>query len=183
MGPRTLTVELDTLLERHTVWLGGRAALARIQDLRWVGTMTAAGLDGTLTLDETRTGWRRREMHLGAVSQSEIVGAGGAWVINFSGQVEAMSAARRETERQDNLRTLGRHLSERTGIAVRDLGTETRDGRAWRVAQFAFANGDAFDLFLDPADGSCTWIRESQDTGIFWTRLDDWRMVSGVRLP
>jgi hypothetical protein len=176
-------VELDSLLARHTAWLGGRDALARLQDLRWAGSVTTAGLNGTVTLDETRSGWRRRKTHLGPVSQNEIVGVGGAWVVNFSGQVEPMSAARRETERQENLRTFAGHLSERTGIAVRDLGTETRDERAWRVAHFAFANGDAFDLFLDPADGSCTWIRESRDTRVFWTRLTDWRMVSGVRRP
>ena len=179
----TNTAGLQELLEHHAAWLGGPGALARLQDLTWSGTVKAAGLDGTLVLEETRSGWRRGQLRLGPLSSEDIVGPEGSWALNFSGQVEPMSSAKRETERQENLRSFGRHVLEPAQVRVRDLGREDRDGRGWQVASFNFPNGDGFDLFLDPADGSCTWIREKQDTQTFWTRLADWRIVSGVRLP
>src|SRR5262245_41308421 len=171
----------DDVLALHLRWLGGRAALERLRDLEWKGELTIAGLNGPIELTETRDGWRRRHTELGPLLTTDVIGPTGAWVVNLSGQLEPMDAATRETERQDNLRTFGRHLL-RAGD-VHDLGREDRDGRSWRVKGFTFPNGDRFELFLDPVDGSCTWIRERQGEDVFWTRLGDWRMVAGVRLP
>ena len=175
--------DIRSMLARHRDWLGGASALSRLQDLHWAGALETAGLTGTLTMDDTRDGWRRRQTRLGPVATTDVAGPAGAWTVNLSGQVEPMSAAQRETERQDSIRTFGRHLVDGALASVADLGTEDKEGRSWRVARFAFPNGDGFDLFLDPADGSCTWIRETQDRRVFWTRLGDWRVVAGVRVP
>ena len=174
----------DELLALHVKWLGGREAIARLRDLRWQGTATIAGLDGTIELVETRNGWRRCQSDVGPIVRTDVDRTRGRLVAQPQRTGRAVECRRRvETERQDNLRTFGRHLLQRTGIDVGDMGREDKEGRSWRVLRFTFPNGDGFDLFVDPADGSCTWIRERQDTDVFWTRLGDWRLVSAVRLP
>ena len=173
----------DSLVRLHVDWLGGRTALERFQEIHASGTLSAAGLEGTLAVCETRSGWWRREIRLGATSILEVRGPKGGWVLSWSGQVEPMSAARREAGDREILRSFFRHLLEDVGASRQDLGPESHGGQNWRVLRFGYPDGDSFDLFLDPRDGSCTWIRKRQDTRTSWLRLSDWRMVSGVRLP
>jgi predicted aspartyl protease len=68
-------------------------------------------------------------------------------------------------------------------VALRDLGTETRDGKRWRVMRVEYPEGDAFDLFLDARDGACTWARATEGDESHWVRFSDWRWVEGVRRP
>ncbi len=172
----------DEILRRHVAWLGGRAALERLQDLTWTGHVTTAGLQGTLTLRETLAGWRHLDLDLGPVMILEVIGPEGAWVRNPSGQVEPMGTAKVAVARNDTLRDFARHLLDSRSTSIQDLGSEEHAGRRWRVVRFTLPNGDHFDLFLD-TDGSCSWIREQQDQDTYWTELGDWRMVSGVRVP
>lgn len=181
--PVTAATKDDSLLRLHVGWLGGREALEKLEDVSASGALSAAGLDGTVTVRETRSGWWRQETRLGGTTLVEVRGPKGGWVLNWSGQVEPLSAARLETGERETLRTFARHLLGDIGATRQDLGQESREGRIWRVLRFSFPDGDYFDLFLDPRDGSCTWIRKREDTRTFWVRLRDWRMISGVRLP
>jgi Aspartyl protease len=173
----------DLLIQLHVNWLGGRETLEKLQNITASGALVTAGIEGSLITQKTRLGWWRQEVRLGIASIAEVRGPKGGRVLNWSGQVEPMSAARMESGDRDTLRSFARHLLEDIGAKRRYLGSESRDERDWQVIRFDFPNGDYFDLLLDRRDGSCSWIRKRQDTRTFWIRLDDWRMVSGVRLP
>lgn len=181
--PVVADTKSDPLIQLHVNWLGGREALEDLQDITASGVLVTAGLEGSLITQETRSGWWRQVTRLGATSLAEVRGPEGGWALTWSGQVEPMSVARMERGDREALRGFGRHLLEDVGAVRQHLGAESRDGRGWQVIRFDFPDGDYFDLFLGDRDGSCSWLRKRQDTRIFWLRLDDWRMVSGVRLP
>jgi hypothetical protein len=175
--------DTDRIVRRHVEWLGGAAALAQVSSLRKSGRLVGSGLEGSIAVRETRAGWRRQEIDLGVISETEVVGPRGAWVRNVSGQVERLSSAAEEGNRRALARAFRRHLLEDVGARVTDKGSEERDGRSWRVVRWTYADGDTFDLFLDGKTGGCTWLRTLDDLEVSWTRLGDWRMVAGVRLP
>lgn len=146
----TAATKDDSLLRLHVGWLGGREALVALQDVSASGALSAAGLEGTVTVRETRSGWWRQETRLGGATLLEVRGPKGGWVLNWSGQVEPLSAAKLETGERETLRTFARHLLGDIGATRQDLGQESREGRSWRVLRFSFPDGDYFDLFLDP---------------------------------
>jgi predicted aspartyl protease len=177
------TGDLASLVEAHLNWLGGRAALTQLQDLTWTGTFKTAGFEGREMLRETRTGWMRQELEGGPFSAVYVVGAAGSWKVNISisGPVETMSAHETELQRQGTLRDFGGPLLEPGDL--RDRGSESRDGKRWRVVRIGYPDGGSYDLFLDPADGSCTWARATDGAETHWIRFTDWRRVAGVRMP
>src|SRR6266446_30922 len=175
--------DAEALLQRHARWLGGRAALERLRDLTWSGTLATAGFSGTLMLKETRGGWHQREAELGQTRVAEVSGPSGAWALNWTQQVDPMSPSEAEAVAERIFRRFGRHLSGGAEATLQDLGSEARDGRSWRVLRFRFRAADYFDVFLDPEDASCVWVREGVGDSVFLTRLGDWRTVAGVRMP
>jgi predicted aspartyl protease len=175
------TGDLATVVEAHVRWLGGREALTRLQDLTWTGTFKATGFWGRAELRETRTGWMRQELAGEPFSQIYVVGAAGSWKADINGPVQTMSAHETELQRQGTLRDFGGPLLEPGDL--RDLGSESRDGKRWRVVRIGYPDGGSYDLFLDPADGSCTWVRTTDGAETHWIRLTDWRRVAGVRMP
>ena len=181
--PLSGTEEGTALLEKHLLWLGGRQALERVRDLTWSGTLTTAGLTSAVVLRETAEGWHRRELDLGPTHIVEVSGPEGGWVLNWTGQVEAMSPAESHTVSRRIVRKFGQDLLGSSGTASEDVGSEDREGQSFRVLRFLYAGGDHFDLFLDSRDGSCTWVREASGSTVIWTRLGDWHVVSGVRMP
>jgi predicted aspartyl protease len=174
---------LAPLVEAHLRWLGGREALAQLQDLIWTGTFDTAGFNGRTALRETRDGWMRVEMEGGPFSRVEVVGAAGSWIVTLSGQVETMSAHETELRRRGTLRDFAIPLLDLGAAGLSDLGSESRDGKSWRVVRIGYPDGDSYDLFLNPADGSCTWARVTEGPKKHWVRFTDWRKVARVRLP
>ena len=147
--PLSGTEEGTALLEKHLLWLGGRQALERVRDLTWSGTLTTAGLTSAVVLRETAEGWHRRELDLGPTHIVEVSGPEGGWVLNWTGQVEAMSPAESHTVSRRIVRKFGQDLLGSSGTASEDVGSEDREGQSFRVLRFLYAGGDHFDLFLD----------------------------------
>jgi hypothetical protein len=176
-------VVADRLVELHVAWLGGAAALADARTLSWSGRMEAGGMGGELAVRATRTGERKQTRDLGVVSDVIVVGAAGAWKRTFNGQVEPMGAADTRRERRNTAVAFWRHLLADVGAVRSDRGSQRREGRRWRVLRWAWPDGDYLELFLDPTNGQCTWMRDREDGELSWWRLEDWRMVSGIRVP
>jgi predicted aspartyl protease len=177
------TGDLASLVEAHLRWLGGRETLTQLQDLTRTGTFKSAGFKGRTVLRETRNGWTHHEMEGGPVSRVAVVGAGGSWTVTDSGQVEMMGAHATELGRRRTLRHFAVPLLDLGAAGPSDLGSETHDGKSWRVVRIDYQDGDSYDLFLDPADGSCTWARETNGAETHWEHFTHWRRVAGLRVP
>jgi hypothetical protein len=178
------TVDDDTgrLLDRHLRWRGGRDAFARMVDVSFEGTLSAAGLSGPLTIHETVTGWSRHRYDLGVHSRTEVLGPDHGFAINASGQREPIPDPKRARRRFATQRTFGLHLLGAADITVERLPDEVKDGATWNVLRFVQSGTEPFDLFLDP-DGRAGWTREADDLDTAWTRLGDWREVQGIQFP
>lgn len=170
-------------LERHIEWLGGAEAWRVVAGLRMSGTLAVAGLQGTLVVTVHRDGYQRTEYDLEVVEGVEAVTPEDAWEINPSGQVETMGADKAAVQRRGIGQAFQWHLLRRDDSEVSFPGAEEKDGREWEVVRFSYPDGDSLDLFLDPADGSCTWARRREDTETSWIRYGDWRRVDGLRVP
>jgi hypothetical protein len=72
-GADESTGDLASLVEAHLNWLGGRAAMSRLQDLTWTGTFSAAGFEGREVLRETRDGRSHQETASSQFSQVQRV--------------------------------------------------------------------------------------------------------------
>ena len=94
-----------------------------------------------------------------------------------------MSAHDTELGRRDTLRDFAGPLLDPRAAGLRDLGSESYKGKRWRVVRIGYPDGDAYDLFLDPSDGACTWARATEGALTYWVHFTDWRRVAGVRLP
>jgi hypothetical protein len=88
---------------------------------------------------------------------------------------------------QDKRRELavefGDALRRGSGATVERLANETIDGQSYAILRIRFSDADSYDLILDPATGALHGERETQDARTGFTRLSDWRIVSGVRFP
>lgn len=170
-------------LDRHIEWLGGAEAWRAVAGLRMSGTLAVAGLQGSLAVTVHRDGYQRTEYDLEVVEGVEAVTPEDAWEINPSGQVETMGADKAALQRRGIGRAFQWHLLRRDDSEVSFPGVEEKDGREWEVIRFAYPDGDSLELFLDAADGSCTWARQREDAETTWIRFDDWRRVAGLRIP
>jgi predicted aspartyl protease len=171
----------DTILARHLAWLGGAAALERLDATSVSGRLEVSGLSGSFRSVQTRSGLQHTEYDLGVVKGAQAVGRDSAWVMDGSGRVEPMGAEEEKTTRRAIARSFDSTLDGSDGSSRHDLGAEDKDGRSWRVVGFTYSDGDSYDLFLDPADGSLGWAREKRDTETIWHRFEDWRLVDGLR--
>jgi predicted aspartyl protease len=171
------------LIARHIAWLGGEDALRSPDALRLEGAISVAGLEGTLTVVARRDGYQRTDYDLKVFQGMEAVTPDDAWEVNPSGQVETMGADKAGTTRRAARQAFSLHLFGEDDAEISARGREERAGGTWDVVRFAYPDGDYLDLFLDPGDGSCPWARKLEDTELSWTRLDDWRVVDGVRYP
>jgi hypothetical protein len=180
--------DLEAVLQRHVVWLGGQRALERLQDISMSGTIAAGGLEGEASLQSTRAGWLNRRLHPGPIDLVAVIGPAGIWRRGLSGQVEARDPVGFRPEIEEVGRLFHRHLLPGGsglphGTRRTDLGLVDRGGEAWRVVRWTYPLGDVFDLFVNPRDGSCSWTRQIRDGLTEYRQLSDWRRVQGVRIP
>jgi membrane-associated protease RseP (regulator of RpoE activity) len=180
--------DLQAVLHRHVVWLGGQSALERLRDISWTGTIAVAGLEGVAKRQSTRAGWLNQQLHPGPIDTATVIGPAGTWRRTLSGQVEARGAdsARAEIEevgRAFHLHLLHDGVGLPAGVQRSDLGLVERGGQQWRVVRWTYSPGDLFDLFVNPQDGSCGWTRQILGTRTEYRQLADWRRVQGIRIP
>ncbi len=174
---------LDTLIDLHIEWLGGRDALTARRAMTLTGTLSVAGMNGEVAVEMTRDGRYHQRYDLGVIAGSEVVGADDAWVVNQSGQIEPMGRAMRTRRASAIRRSFGEHLLDPTSFERSLLGTEEREDETWTVVRFRAPNGDTYDDFLSPDDGRLVWSRSIEDVDTTYTKNEDWRTVGGVRTP
>ena len=179
-GEGSLPADAAALVEKHVAWLGGRAALDAVRDLRLEGTIRVAGLSGPITVLARRDGRQRTEADLKVVRSVEALAGDGGWERNASGQVEPMGREKLVRQRRALDRVFNLHLRGE-GAAVSLAGREEKGGREWSVVRFAYPDGDTFDLLVDPATGESTFSRSVEDGRTTFTKLSDLRRVNGLR--
>ena len=175
--------ELEVLSAKHVAWRGG-AAFESLATIERTGVIEVSGLSGPISSVSTADGRTRTDYDLGVVGETTCLAAHDAWATNTSGQVEDLGLA----DAADAERALAFELGApflRRGPAgdVELLASEEQDGRTWAVVRASYGGGDVYDHFLDPADGALGWLRIVSGQRTSWVRLDDWRMVDGVRIP
>ena len=180
-APQARAGELEDLIDKHFAWRGG-AAYERLQSVRLEADLKAAGLTGTTNEWRERSGRSRDEYDLGGAVKGSSAIAEDAWS-EASGVVEPMPANNARDNRRLNSLEFGDALRGKGGAKASLLGTEARDGKQWRVVRVSFGDADTYDAFLDPATGALLGYRIVEDRRERFLRLDDWRMVDGVRIP
>ena len=60
-------------------------------------------------------------------------------------------------------------------------GPFEKEGSTGTLLRFDYPDGDRFELLVDPESGASEWSRTVIDGRETWTRLSDWRELSGVR--
>lgn len=174
----------DEVIARHIEWLGGRERLAALHSLDLQGTMETAGLSGEIRVRMQRPDHLRLDYDLKVVDGAEVYAPGDSWRRNESGQLEDLGRESALGHRRSLDETFALWMIEpREDITLEDLGTETREGREWRVIQAVYDNGDRQSLYLDAETGELLGGQVTLDTDTYWSQPGDWRIVDGVRLP
>lgn len=166
------------LLEQHVEWRGGRDALEALMFLERRGDVRIGANEGVFRAVGSRDGWLRYDVQLEGVQQVEAVTPYGGWRW-VNGEVTDLDDERIGAFRTSIDEMFARHLLLEQGYEAEYLGSEARDGTEYEVLRLQAA-GNRIDLFLLP-DGSLHWTREPEEGDAAWTRLDDWRLVDGVR--
>lgn len=175
-----IPADAQALIDRHVAWLGGWAALDAIDDLDLAGTIEVSGLAGKVAARARRDGRSLLEYDLGVLSGAEAIAGDAGWERNPSGQIEPMAADKVTRIRRENDRAFAGHLRGE-GVAVSIAGPFEREGSAGVLIRFDYPDGDRFELLVDPASGASEWSRTVIDGRETWTRLSEWRELSGVR--
>jgi predicted aspartyl protease len=172
--------EAAAVIEMHVAWLGGWKALDAVLDLTLAGTIRVSGLSGPFSVLSRRDGKQRTEVDLKVVKSVEALAGAGGWERNASGQVEEMGYDKAASARRALDRTFGRHFRGE-GVFTSLASREEKGGREWTIVRFAYPDGDTYDLLVDPETGESTWSRSVADGRTTWTKLADFRTVSGLR--
>lgn len=171
--------EAERLLELHLRWRGGRQAFEALTFLERRGDIRIGDNSGVFRAVGSRGGWLRYDVKLEGVQQVEAVTPHGGWRW-VNGELSDLGGERIDAFRTSLDEMFARHLLLESGYSVEHLGAKTKGGDRWEVLRL-FNQGSRIDLFLDGADGSLHWTREPAGDGDVWTRLDDWRIVDGIR--
>ncbi|NNF07741.1 MAG: PDZ domain-containing protein [Candidatus Eisenbacteria bacterium] len=172
--------DAKALIEKHVEWLGGWDALNQVEDLTLQGTISVAGLEGTLSVVVHGEGYQLTEYDLKVVKGTESVGPGDSWERNASGQIEDMGLEKVTNTRRSLERIFNRHFrGHDVTVSVGD--DEEKGGKRWKVVRFDYADGDRIEMFIDANDGSSEWGRTTQDGSVSWVHFSNFKIVDGVR--
>ncbi len=185
-APVTLTPvdpRLTQAVESHIRWLGGRDALVRLRSVDLCGAVESDPMEGKARIAATRAGHVRRDLDLGAIRETALVGPDGAFKVNLSGQVEPLPEGERARLAALGARLLGRVWTGDPAVQLELRADEEREAKTYRVVRVRCGEQAAFDAFLGD-EGNLDWLREdAPPAGTIWTHLTDWRSVQGLRFP
>jgi hypothetical protein len=174
---------IDAVLASYIEWRGGVQALENLASVSQYGTLSVAGLQGAITLQQRREGDIYQSFDLGVFKGTEVMTSEDSWAINSSGQLEDLGISRQ----QDLARTLQDSFAEivlgTSGLHGERLQPEKRDGNPYDIIRFTYENGDHFDMFIDQNTGAHYWTRNVTDGKTVWHKLSDWHMVGELRFP
>jgi hypothetical protein len=131
---------------------------------------------------EPSDGRFRQHGKLGLISNDEAVTPESNWTRNTSGQIEDIGD-NGESDRRLTVLTFAKGVEPHAGVSYTLLAPEEREGRTWEVLRVGFGGADAYDLFIDGGTGELLGERITEDQQVRFVRYDDWRLVSGVRMP
>lgn len=129
-----------------------------------------------------RSGRARDEYDLGVIDGVSARTPSAGWS-KHEGLVSPIGRFELEDTRRLNLVEFGDALRGGPGIAVERLPDEHIDGRLLSVLRVTFGDPDFYDLLIDPETGALHGRRVRTDGSTQFTRLGDWRVVDGVRMP
>ena len=171
----------EALIARYVDWRGGEA-FERLQSVYLVADLQYQEMKGTTREWRERSGRARDEYDLGVVHGLSIRTPAGGWNKDEA-LVSPIGRFELEDTRRLALVEFGDALRGGPGITVERLTDEQIDGKLLSVLRVTFGDRDFYDLLIDPATGALHGRRTRTDGSTQFTRLGDWRVVDGVRMP
>jgi aspartyl protease/PDZ domain-containing protein len=181
VGAPVPATELQSLVAKYIAWRGG-SAFEAMQSFHEEGRIRSGGESGRFEHWRASDGRFRQHGKLGLISNDEAVTPDANWTKNTSGQIEDIGD-NGESDRRLTVLTFAKGVKTHDGVSLTLLAPEQREGRTWDVVQVGFGGADAYDLFIDGGTGELLGERITEDQQIRFVRYDDWRLVSGVRMP
>jgi hypothetical protein len=173
--------DIQTVLARYVSWRGGPAFEA-MRSFHEEGRIRSGGDSGRFEHWRASDGRFRQHGKLGPIANDEAVTPESNWTRNTSGQIEDIGD-NGQSDRRLTLLTFATGVEPHDGVSYALLAPETREGRTWEVVRVGFGGADAYDLFIDGGTGELLGERITEDQQVRFVRYDDWRLVSGVRMP
>lgn len=169
------------LIEQYIAWRGGEA-FERLQSVYLVADVDYQGMKGSTREWRERSGRARDEYDLGVLHGLSVRTPSAGWSKDEA-LVSPVGRFELEDTRRLNLVEFGDALRGGPGVSVERLPDEQIDGRSLAVLRVTFGDADFYDLLIDPATGALHSRRVRTDGSTKLTRLGDWRVVDGVRMP
>jgi aspartyl protease/PDZ domain-containing protein len=173
--------DVQTVLAKYVSWRGGPAFEA-MQSFHEEGRIRSGGESGRFEHWRAGDGRYRQHGKLGLISNDEEVTPESNWTRNTSGQIEDIGD-NGESDRRLTVLTFAKGVEPHAGVSYTLLAPEEREGRTWEVVRVGFGGADAYDLFIDGGTGELLGERITEDQQVRFVKYDDWRLVSGVRMP
>lgn len=173
--------QVEELVDRYVAWRGG-AAFERLQSVYLVADVDYRGMKGVTREWRERGGRTRDELDMDVLEQLTVRNGDQGWVKD-NGLVSQIGRYDLEDARRSELVEFGNPLRAGPGSRVERLPDEQVDGKNLAVLRVSFGDSDFYDLLIDPATGALHGRRVRSDAQAQFTRLGDWRLVDGIRMP
>jgi hypothetical protein len=173
--------DIQTVLTKYVSWRGG-AAFEAMQSFHEDGQIRSGGESGRFEHWRASDGRFRQHGKLGLIANDEAVTPDANWTKNTSGQIEDIGD-NGESDRRLTVLAFAKGVESHASVSYSLLAPEKREGRTWEVVRVGFGGADTYDLFIDGGTGELLGERITEDQQIRFVRYDDWRLVSGVRMP
>jgi hypothetical protein len=173
--------DVQTVLAKYVSWRGGTAFEA-MQSFHEDGQIRSGGESGRFEHWRASDGRFRQHGKLGLIANDEAVTPDANWTKNTSGQIEDIGD-NGESDRRLTVLAFAKGVESHASVSYSLLAPEKRESRTWEVVRVGFGGADTYDLFIDGGTGELLGERITEDQQVRFVRYDDWRLVSGVRMP
>jgi hypothetical protein len=173
--------DVQTVIAKYVAWRGGPAFEA-MQTFHARGRIRFGGQGGAFDQWLASDGRFRQRSKLDFIAYDEAVTPQLQWTRNTSGQIEDIGDLG-ESDRRTTALTFAKGVQAEAGVSYTLLSGEQRKGRTWAVVRVSFGGPDTYDLFIDAGTGELLGERITEDQQTRFAQFDDWRRVSGVRMP
>jgi hypothetical protein len=169
------------LVDRYLAWRGG-SAFEQLQSVYLVADVDYRGMKGVTREWRELGGRTRDELDMELFEQLTVRDGEQGW-IKDEGLVSQIGRYELEDARRLKLVEFGNPLRAGPGTRVERLPDEQIDGKTLSVLRVTFGDSDFYDLLIEPSTGALHGRRVRSDAQTQFTRLGDWRLVQGVRMP
>ncbi|HEX3363646.1 aspartyl protease family protein [Phenylobacterium sp.] len=173
--------DVQSVIAKYVAWRGGPAFEA-MQTFHARGRIRYGGQGGDFEQWLGSDGRFRQRSELDFITYDEAVTPDLQWTRNTSGQIEDIGDLG-ESDRRAAALAFAQGVEFHGGKTYTLLPSELRAGRTWAVVRVGFGGPDTYDLFIDAGTGELLGERITEDQRTRFAQFDDWRHVSGVRMP